>query len=105
MKLMKSLTAAAVVMTATAAQAEVQVVEGIVTFEKGAYQLETSEHKQALTGLSMNELRAYEGLSVIISGEITDNGKLEVYKVQQSVEGKLTTSYDWELVNNELYEN
>jgi len=105
MKLIKTVAAAAVALAASAAQAEIKVMEGIVTFEKGAYQLATADSKQALAGMKMDELRAYEGLSVIISGEMADNGKLEIYKVQQSVEGQLVTSYDWELVNNELYEN
>lgn len=105
MKLIKLAAAAGISLLASATQADIQVMEGIVSFEKGAYQLVSTENKQALSGLSMDELRAFEGLSVTVSGELADNGKLEVYKVQQSVAGELITAYDWEVVNNELYEN
>ena len=101
----KWMAAIAVSAAAMAAQAETLVMEGIVSFEKGSYQLMTADKQQALSGLSMDELRAFEGLAVTISGELADNGKLEIYKVQQSVAGELVTAYDWDLVNNELYEN
>jgi len=91
--------------TSLVAQADTQVLEGIISFDKGSYQLVATDKQQQLTGLSMDELRAFEGLAVTITGELADNGKLEIYKIQQSVEGELVTAYDWDLVNNELYEN
>jgi hypothetical protein len=30
---------------------------------------------------------------------------MEVYKIQLDSQGDLVTTYDWEVVNNELYEN
>ena len=104
MKLMNVMAAAAVLFVG-AAHADMVEVEGIIAFDKGNYQLVSVDNTQTLTGLSLDELRAFEGTSVVISGEMTDKNKLEIYKVQQSVQGEMITAYDWDLVDAELYEN
>ena len=91
--------------SASAIAGEVVSQEGIINFSKGTYQLVSADKHTVLTGLSNQDLRGYEGLSVVLTGELTESGALEIYKVQQRKDGALVTSYDWELVNNDLYEN
>lgn len=99
---MKSLFAllASVVFAASVQASEMRLVEGEVQFSQGGYLVSGTK----LTGLSLNELRAYEGKIVKVAGENTVNG-LEVYKVFVKTENGFESSYDWDLVNQEYYAN
>jgi len=79
-------------------------VEGKVVFEKGQYLLKAGKQTHKLTGLSLQQLRQYEGRSVKVAGEASDN-TLEIYKVFTKTENGYEASYDWEVVNQELYAN
>lgn len=79
---------------------EMKLVEGEVAFEKGQYQVQGT----TLTGLTLNELRQYEGKTVKIAGEANKSG-LEIYKVFVKTENGYETSYDWDVVNQEYYLN
>jgi hypothetical protein len=84
-------------------------IQGLVTFDQGNFHLMTATDRITLTGLSRDELNLYSGQAAIISGEThtnEDNSEvMEVYKIQLEKQGQLVTLYDWEVVNNELYEN
>ena len=99
---MKSLFAllASAVFAASVQASEMKLVEGEVQFSQGEYQVSGTK----LTGLSLNELRAYEGKTVKVAGENTVNG-LEIYKVFVKTENGFETSYDWDVVNQEYYAN
>jgi len=79
---------------------EMTILEGKVSFDKGQYQIDNVK----LTGLSLSELRQYEGQEVKISGEKTHE-HLNIYKVFMKTENGYETSYDWDVVNSEQYEN
>ena len=78
---------------------------GTVTFAKGQYQLVDSEKQTPLTGLSLQQLRQYEGQQVKVAGEYRDNGSLEIYRVYSKQDNQFVVSYDWETVDAELYGN
>lgn len=78
---------------------------GTVTFIKGQYQLVANDKQTPLTGLSLQQLRQYEGQQVKVAGEVRENGALEVYRLYSKQEGQFVVSYDWEAVDAELYNN
>lgn len=78
---------------------------GTVTFIKGQYQLVDSEKQTPLTGLSLQQLRQYEGQQVKVAGEYRENGSLEIYRVYSKQNDQFVVSYDWETVDAELYGN
>lgn len=95
---------------ATAVNAtEMSTIEGLVAFDQGNFHLITETQSITLTGMSRDELNFYTGQKAIITGEAhSDEGEadaMEVYKIQLEKQGELVTLYDWEVVNNELYEN
>ncbi|GEM_PF-2446079 len=97
------------VFSAAAFANEMTTIQGTVTFEQGDFHL-VSEHSDViLTGMSRDELNLYSGQTTIITGEAhSDDGDadmMEVYKIQLEKAGQLVTLYDWDIVNNELYEN
>ena len=104
---MKKLLAASLLAgLATSASADMkQPQSGTVTFIKGQYQLVTENKRTPLTGLSLQHLRQYEGQKVKISGEIRDNGALEIYKMYRKLDDQFVVAYDWEKVDAELYSN
>lgn len=98
---MKKLMLASLMACAVSVQAsDLHVVEGVLEFNHGNYHVGNLE----LTGLSLNELRHYEGKTVKVAGE-KRVGDLEVYKLFVKTSEGYTTSYDWDLVNQELYAN
>ncbi len=95
---------------ATASYAtEMTSIEGIVTFDQGDFYLVSENDNIMLTGMSRDDLNLYSGQATIITGEAhSDEGDvdmMEVYKIQSEKKGQIVTLYDWEIVNNELYEN
>jgi len=95
---------------ATAAHAtEMTTLQGQVSFQQGDFHLISDNSNMILTGMSRDELNLYSGQSTIITGEVHrdegDTDMMEVYKIQLEKQGELVTLYDWEVVNNELYEN
>lgn len=95
---------------AAAVQAtEMTTLEGQVSFQQGDFHLVSENSDMILTGMSRDELNLYSGQATIITGEIHrdegDTDMMEVYKIQLEKQGELVTLYDWEVVNNELYEN
>lgn len=88
---------------------EMKSIQGQVTFTQGDFHLVTDKQSIELTGMSRDELNLYSGQEVTITGEShSDEGAaemMEVYKIQLEKQGELVTLYDWEVVNNELYEN
>jgi hypothetical protein len=95
---------------ATAVQAtEMTTRKGQISFQQGDFHLVSENSSLILTGMSRDELNLYSGQSTIITGEVHsdegDTGMMEVYKIQLEKQGKWVTLYDWEIVNNELYEN
>jgi hypothetical protein len=110
-KILKSATtflSTAVLATAVNAT-EMSTIEGLVAFDQGNFHLITETQSITLTGMSRDELNFYTGQKAIITGEAhSDEGEadaMEVYKIQLEKRGELVTLYDWEVVNNELYEN
>jgi hypothetical protein len=112
---MKAILKSASIFLSTAALAaavnasDMTTIEGRVTFDQGDFHLVTNSDRIILTGLSRDELSFYAGQAAIITGETHRNdgetGAMEVYKIQLEKQGELVTLYDWEVVNNELYEN
>ena len=90
----------ALVMAYGAMASEMTMLEGKVAFDKGQYQINGVK----LTGLSLSELRQYEGQTVKMAGEKTQE-HLNIYKVFVKTENGYETSYDWDVVNGEQYEN
>ena len=88
------------VLSISAMASEMTIMEGKVSFDKGQYQIDNVK----LTGLSLSELRQYEGHMVKIAGEKTHE-HLNIYKVFLKTENGYETSYDWDVVNSEQYEN
>jgi len=90
----------ALVLSISSMASEMTMLEGKVLFDKGHYQINNVK----LTGLSLTELRQYEGHTVKMAGEKT-SGNLDIYKVFVKTQNGYETSYDWDVVNNEQYEN
>lgn len=102
---MKQLIVLCAILFALAAQASassLKTIEGKVMFSKGDYHLVKDNQSVALSGLSNQQLRNFEGLDIKAAGELTDAG-LEVYKVFVKTESGYETSYDWDVVNQDLY--
>ena len=102
---MKQLIVLCAILFALAAQASassLQTVEGKVMFSKGEYHLVSPNQSIELSGLSNQQLRNFEGLDVKAAGELTGAG-LEVYKVFVKTESGYEASYDWDVVNQDLY--
>lgn len=98
---MKKLMLATVVACAASSQAsDLHVVEGVLEFNHGNYHVGDT----SLAGMSLSELRHYEGMTVKVAGE-KRVGDLEVYKLFVKTSEGYTTSYDWDVVNQELYAN
>jgi hypothetical protein len=99
----------ATVLATVAMATEMKSLQGKVTFTQGDFLLITENQRIVLTGLSRDELNLYSGQNVMITGEAhNDEGvteMMEVYKIQLEKQGELVTLYDWDVVNNELYEN
>lgn len=98
----------AVFATAVSAS-DMTTLEGLVSFDQGNFHLVTSTDRITLTGMSRDELNLYSGKTATITGEThtseNNSAVMEVYKIQLEEQGRLITLYDWEVVNNELYEN
>jgi len=90
----------ALVLSISSMASEMTMLEGKVLFDKGQYQINNVK----LIGLSLTELRQYEGHTVKMAGEKTSE-HLNIYKVFVRTENGYETSYDWDVVNNEQYEN
>ena len=102
---MKQLIVLCAILFALAAQASassLKTIEGKVMFSKGDYHLVKGNQSVELSGLSNQQLRNFEGLDIKAAGELTDAG-LEVYKVFVKTESGYETSYDWDVVNQDLY--
>ena len=54
--------------------------------------------------MQFNDLLRYEGLKVEISGETSAKG-LDVYELHIFTQGKKKQVYDWETINQMLYES
>ncbi|MGR6872636.1 hypothetical protein ACU6U9_10095 [Pseudomonas sp. HK3] len=102
---MKQLVVLCAILFALAAQASassLQTMEGKVTFSKGEYHLVNTTSSVELSGLNNQQLRHYEGLEIKAAGELVE-GSLEVYKVFIKTESGYKTTYDWDVVNQDLY--
>ena len=99
--IMKIITAAlALAMAAGTMASEMTMLEGKVLFDKGQYQINGVK----LIGLSLTELRQYEGHTVKMAGEQSPE-HLDIYRVFVKTENGYETQYDWDVVNSEFYEN
>lgn len=104
---MKNVILLCAILCALAAQASASTLttkEGKVAFSKGEYQLVNAQQASKLIGLSNQQLRHYEGRIVKVAVDETERG-LEVYKVFVKTADGYETSYDWDVVNQDLYSN
>lgn len=102
---MKQLILLCAILFALAFQAQastLQTAQGRVIFSEGGYHLVTGDQSIQLSGLSHSQLRHYEDLTVKIAGERNENS-MEIYKVFLKTKQGYETSYDWDLVNQDLY--
>lgn len=102
---MKMLTLVAALFVALSSQvmaSNLETLEGKVTFEKGQYFLMTAKNKHELSGLSLQQLRQYEGRTIKVAGEVSEK-QIEIYKLFVKTESGYESSYDWDVVNQELY--
>jgi len=102
MKAFMTLCALSIAFSSQLMASNLKTVEGKVAFEKGQYFIAAKNSKLALTGLSLQQLRQYEGRSVKVAGDL-DNKQLEIYKVFVKADNGYEASYDWEVVNQDLY--
>ncbi|GAA6134062.1 hypothetical protein NBRC116188_08510 [Oceaniserpentilla sp. 4NH20-0058] len=79
-----------------------ETVEGKVAFEKGEYFLTSAKGKHQLQGLSLQQLRHYEGRTVKVAGEVSGT-QLEIYKLFVKTKEGYEATYDWDVVNQDLY--
>ena len=79
-------------------------MEGKVVFEQGQYHLQAKDTSIVLSGMNMQHLRKYEGKDVKVAGE-SKLTSLEVYKVFIKQGDTYQASYDWDVVNQDLYSN
>lgn len=97
--------AASLALSFSATASNLETIEGSVSFVKGDYYLVSDKNtKQRLTGLNRQELRAYEGKNIKVAGE-TKSDSVEIYKIFVKTENGYEASYDWDVVNQELYNN
>ena len=96
----KKMAIIALILPMIASASEMIIVEGKVLFNKGQYQINGVK----LIGLSLRELSQYEGQTVEIVGEKTYE-HFNINKVFLKTENGYETSYDWDVVNSEQYEN
>ncbi|NVK38666.1 MAG: hypothetical protein HWE18_12135 [Gammaproteobacteria bacterium] len=102
---MKNVIVLCAILCALAAQASAAALtskEGKIVFSKGEYQLISGEKASKLIGLTNQQLRQYEGRTVKVAVDDTDRG-LEVYKVFVKTPDGYEASYDWDVVNQDLY--
>lgn len=102
---MKQLIVLCAILSALAAQASassLKTMEGKVVFSKGEYHLVNSKSTIVLSGLNNAQLRHYEGLEIKAAGELAKN-ELDVYKVFVKTQTGYEASYDWDVVNQDLY--
>jgi hypothetical protein len=102
---MKQLIVLCAILFALASQASassMKTMEGKVIFSKGDYHLVNTTQSRELTGLSNTQLRHYEGLTIKAAGEVSD-ASLEIYKVFVKTDNGYETTYDWDVVNQDLY--
>lgn len=102
MKNIMTICAVCMAFSAQVFASNLETVEGKVSFEKGQYVLTSEQNTLTLEGLSLTQLRQYEGRTVKVAGEI-ESGDLEIYKVFVKTENGYESSYDWDVVNQELY--
>ena len=95
---------ASVLFSAAAAASDMTTMEGKVVFEQGQYFLQSSDKSVALSGMNMQHLRKYEGKDVKVAGD-SKLTSLEVYKVFIKQGDTYQASYDWDVVNQDLYSN
>ena len=96
----KKMATIALILPMIASASEMTIVEGKVSFNKGQYQINGVK----LIGLSLSELSQYEGQTVEIIGVKTYE-HLNINKVFLKTENGYEASFDWDMVNSELYEN
>jgi len=96
----KKMATIALILPMIASASEMIIVEGKVLFNKGQYQINGVK----LIGLSLSELSQYEGQTVEIVGEKTYE-HFTINKVFLKTENGYKASFDWDMVNSELYEN
>jgi len=102
---MKQLIVLCAILFALASQASastLQTMEGQVKFSKGGYHLINEGQSRELTGLSNQQLRNYEGLTIKAAGEMSGNA-LEIYKIFVKTDTGYKATYDWDVVNQDLY--
>lgn len=103
--LLSAVAAASLTLSLSTTASNLDTIEGSVSFVKGDYYLVSDKNtKQRLTGMSRQELRAYEGKKIKIAGE-TKSDSVDIYKIFVKTESGYETSYDWDVVNQELYNN
>lgn len=81
---------------------DMKVIEGTIQFEKGQYLIKSENSAQPLTGMNMQALRKFEGKQVKVAGE-EKAASLEIYKIFVKENGGYRASYDWDVVNQDLY--
>lgn len=90
--------------SASSFASEMTTVEGTVSFDQGQYFVQGKDMRTALSGMDMAQLRAYEGKAVKVAGEQKVQS-LDVYKIFVKKGDAYEASYDWEVVNQDLYSN
>lgn len=83
--------------------ADIEQYTGTLKFEKGAYVLQQGSTQYALTGLSLTKLRHFEDQQVKIYAKSSDKS-LEIYKLLRKQGEAYESVYDWDVVNNDLYQ-
>lgn len=81
-----------------------QQLQGVIERQGSHFYVVSQNNKTQLTGMQFNDLLRYEGLKVEISGETSAKG-LDVYKLHIFTQGKKKQVYDWETINQMLYES
>ena len=102
---MKQLIVLCAILFALASQASastLKTMEGKVEFSKGDYHLVNESQSRELTGLSNQQLRHYEGLTIKAAGEMSSES-LEIYKIFVKTDSGYDATYDWDVVNQDLY--
>ncbi len=77
------------------------MTQGQMVFGQGQYWV----NGQSLSGISLQELRKYEGKTVKLAVEQKADGRLDVYEIFVKTGNKFSRDYDWDVVNQARYLN
>ncbi len=77
------------------------ITQGKMVFAQGQYWV----NGESLSGISLQELRKYEGKTVKLAVEKMADGRLDVYEIFVKTGNKFSRDYDWDVVNQTRYLN